>query len=90
VLKFYQKGYRIPLDSLAAVVARLVNDVKVAKLEYVKEESREAQLTKVLTGLLREVDPNVDPSHISHLPADVESGFKDGTTVVGSVEELGG
>jgi hypothetical protein len=63
VLKFYQRGYRIPLDSLGAVVARLVKGVKgdTAHIE-------EPFLAKVFTGLLREVDPLLDPDHISHLP----------------------
>lgn len=33
----------------------------------------ERQLGKVLTELLREVDPNVDPDHIAHLPSARES-----------------
>ena len=37
-------------------------------LTFPKEE-QEKQLAKVLTGLLREVDPNVDPEHIAHLPS---------------------
>ncbi len=65
VLKFYQRGYRIPLDSMGAVVARLVNGVR----EYGQSE---ADFAKVITGLLHEVDPNIDPSHIAHLPAESE------------------
>lgn len=65
VLKFYQRGYRIPLDSLGAVVARLVQGVR----EYGQSEE---DFAKVVTGLLREVDPNVDPEHIAHLPSDEE------------------
>jgi hypothetical protein len=72
VLKFYQKGYRIPLDSLGAVVARLASATDAAKLLAGREPDREAQLSKVFTGLLREVDPNIDPSHIAHLPADAD------------------
>ena len=30
----------------------------------------EKQFSKVICGLLREVDPNVDPNHIAHLPAE--------------------
>jgi hypothetical protein len=33
------------------------------------EVNGEEQLAKVLTGLLREVDPNVDPTHEAHLPS---------------------
>lgn len=77
VLKFYQRGYRIPLDSLGAVVARLANEVRVFALLNGTED-REAQLAKVLTGLLREVDPAVDPTHIAHLPAEeYEEGLLD-------------
>lgn len=70
VLKFYQRGYRIPLDSLGAVTARLLNDVRAWAVLEGCASDREAQLAKVLTGLLREVDPNIDPSHIAHLPAE--------------------
>ena len=70
VLKFYQRGYRIPLDSLGAVVARLLNDVRMQAVMNGHEATRERHLAKVLTGLLREVDPNIDPSHIAHLPSE--------------------
>ena len=63
VLKFYQRGYRIPLDSMGAVIARLVGGVRMDQV------NGEEQLAKVLTGLLREVDPNVDPTHEAHLPS---------------------
>lgn len=69
VLKFYQKGSRIPMDSLGAVIARLVNGVDIDKIENGKEETTEDQWSKVVTGLLREVDPNVDPDHSAHLPS---------------------
>ena len=62
VLKFYQRGYRIPLDSLGAVVARLVASVDPEKA------TTEFQVAKVITGLLREVDPSIDPNHTAHLP----------------------
>jgi hypothetical protein len=70
VLKFYQRGYRIPLDSLGAVTARLLNDVNAFAVLQGRAADREEQLAKVITGLLHEVDPNVDPSHIAHLPAE--------------------
>lgn len=75
VLKFYQRGYRIPLDSLGAVLARLVGKVELNKLGVPKvlestTISPEAGWAKVLTGLLREVDPNVDPTHVAHLPSE--------------------
>lgn len=71
VLKFYQKGYRIPLDSMANVVARLVQAVDFDKLEGV-DSHRETALGMVLTGLLHEVDPLQDPHHLFHLPSSTE------------------
>lgn len=69
VLKFYQRGYRIPLDSLGAVVARLAVAVRWDELfnQGLTEPEIEAKVAKVITGLLREVDPNIDPNHIAHL-----------------------
>ncbi len=64
VLKFYQKGYRIPLDSMGAVIARLVMAVRDNNLTH-----DEGGLARVLTGLLHEVDPLLDPWHIFHLPS---------------------
>jgi hypothetical protein len=34
-----------------------------------KKVNSEIRLAEVLTGLLHEVDPNIDPTHISHLPS---------------------
>lgn len=68
VLKFYQRGYRIPIDSLGAVIARLLTAADFKKIE--SHDDFEGQAAKVITGLLREVDPNIDPKHISHLPAE--------------------
>lgn len=65
VLKYYQKGYRIPIDSLGSVIARLVKDIDTNKVS-IKEEK---EVGKILTGLLRVVDPNIDPLHESHLPS---------------------
>jgi hypothetical protein len=48
------------------VVARLIKGVRV---DEVKSED---QWARVLTGLLREVDPLIDPDHISHLPSSTE------------------
>jgi hypothetical protein len=70
VLKFYQAGYRIPLDSLGAVIARLVNGIDRAKIEGGAEATSEEQWAKVVTGLLREVDPNVNPDHIPYFPSE--------------------
>ncbi len=69
VLKFYQRGYRIPLDSLGAVIARCVTGINFEELHGSSEED----YAFVLTGLLREVDPLIDPEHISHLPATVDN-----------------
>jgi len=64
VLKFYQRGYRIPLDSLGAVIARLMRDVRDNPMTGTEEG-----LAKVVTGLLREVDPLYDLEHVFHLPS---------------------
>lgn len=56
VLKFYQRGYRIPLDSLGSVIARLVMSYQ-PKPELHSEEF----MATVLTGLLIEVDPGLVP-----------------------------
>lgn len=70
VLKFYQKGYRMPIDSLAAVVARVAVAVDPKQILDGQLVGRnEAQWAKVITGLLHEVDPQVDAEHIAHLPA---------------------
>lgn len=68
VLKYYQKGYRIPLNSLGAVIARLVKDIDTKKLSLKDEQ----QVAKVITGLLREVDPDIDPTHTAHLPSSLD------------------
>jgi hypothetical protein len=63
VLKYYQKGYRVPLDSLGAIIARLIKDINVEICPLSDEE----KTSKVITGLLREVDPNTDPLHYGHV-----------------------
>lgn len=60
VLKFYQRGYRMPLCSLAAVMARCVKD-----LNY----DHEIDLADAIKGRLVAVDPQVDPDHEAHLPS---------------------
>jgi len=67
VLKYYQKGYRIPVDSLAAVIGRLMSAYQPTLEGFTLSEEH---VSKVVCGLLREVDPAVDPSHVSHLPAE--------------------
>ena len=72
VLKFYQRGYRIPLDSMGAVIARLVKAVDFDAIQEgaaAHKRTEEQQLARVLSGLLRQVDPNIDPTHEAHLPA---------------------
>jgi len=64
ILKFYQRGYRIPLNSLGAVVARLMSGVRLKEWD-----GTETHMAKLLTGLLREVDPNVNGDHIAFLPS---------------------
>lgn len=73
VLKFYQKGYLSPLDSMGAVVARLLNGVDLKRLDNPNlGATREEALGAIVTGLLREVDPLQDPQHLFHLPSDAE------------------
>lgn len=67
MLKFYQRGYRIPLDSMGAVLARLYGGVHLDQLP--QDRPREEALAMVITGLLHEVDPLLDPHHIFHLPS---------------------
>lgn len=66
VLKYYQRGYRIPLDSLGAIISRLAFGVKQIKDGCGMEEDR---LARILTGLLVEVDPQEDLAHLAHLPS---------------------
>lgn len=74
VLKYYQRGYRIPLDSLGAVIARLMTGVDEEKLEdslriMGPETTEEKRMGEILTGLLYEVDPNAIIDHRHYLPA---------------------
>lgn len=81
-LKFYQRGFRIPLDSLGAVIARLVNGVDLKSVEVLEGRdfsgtssignTTEQRWAKIITGLLHEVDPQIAPDHLSHLPSSVE------------------
>jgi hypothetical protein len=71
LLKFYSKGYRTPLDSLAAVIARLVVQGVVEEGLSKLGPTREEAMTVALTGLLHEVDPLLDPEHIYHLPSTI-------------------
>lgn len=55
MLKFYQRGYRITLESAGALVARLVRNVDREKIG-----DDEKLFGKVVAGLLREVDPRAN------------------------------
>lgn len=60
VVKYLARGYRISPESLAGVIARLsvgINWDQVLHTAQEGKESPELQATKVITGLLREVDP---------------------------------
>ena len=59
VLKFYQRGYRIPLPSLSAVISRLLQGVRRV------DDLDEDDLSQVLLGLLVEVDPDYAKSDIT-------------------------
>ena len=66
VLKYYQRGYRIPLDSYAKIIARLVagcTPTGAGKVGCIENQIQDR---------LREVDPSVDPDHTAHLPATAE------------------
>lgn len=66
VLKYYQRGYRIPLDSLGSVLARMIVGSDLG--DYLSEKELAVELTKQLVI----VDPAADPSHEAHLPAEEE------------------
>lgn len=70
VLKFYQRGYRIDLRSLADVTHRLSSAVKESIVG--KQDPQ-----RVLLALLHEVDPLVDLTHAAHLPSDAVDGDDD-------------
>lgn len=75
VLKYYQKGYRIPLNSLGAVIARLWMGIEESGIRNTAGAfglTKEQAFAHVVTGLLREVDPDIDPNHIAHLPSETE------------------
>lgn len=64
VLKYYQRGYRIPLNCLGAVIARLISKID---FDVLPAGGYERSIAKVLTGLLVEVDPNT-VMHQAYLP----------------------
>ena len=59
VLKFYKRGYRIPIDSLGAVLARLIKGIETP-------DPREAMFAEQISELLFMVDPDIDPLHEAH------------------------
>lgn len=65
VLKYYQRGYRIPLDSLGYVMARMVAEIDTNRINTKDEKA----VGFVLSGMLRLVDPATDPTHEAHLPS---------------------
>lgn len=69
MLKFYQRGYRAPLESIGAVMARMAAAVDAGRLQGLQTKenlSPEQAISKVFTGMLREVDPQIDPGHFAH------------------------
>jgi len=66
VLKYYQRGYRIPLDSFGAVLARLLLSVRD------NGDMDEADMAKIITGLLVEVDPAGFIDHEAYLPSETK------------------
>lgn len=72
VLKFYQRGYRIPLDSLGAVMTRMVTRLDIDQMTR-KGQWTHDDITRLLTAFLVEVDPNTIPgSESAHLPSEKE------------------
>lgn len=67
VLKYYQRGYRIPLDSFGAVIARLVSGI-----DFNRTGNDEVQIAKIISGLLFEVDPNGFIDHQAYLPSEAQ------------------
>ena len=55
VLKYYEKGYRIPLRYLGDVIARLIKGIDIERTRGLQYEE---EVGRIITGLLVEVDPN--------------------------------
>jgi hypothetical protein len=60
LLKFYQRGYRAPLTTMGSVIARLIQGLE-DRGNWTEENN-----SKIILGLLHEVDPSIDPQHIAH------------------------
>lgn len=63
VLKYIKKGYNIQAPSLAGVISRLTKEVDARRIEKAEDVNemdgiqKEKWTARVITGLLREVDP---------------------------------
>ena len=55
VLKYYEKGYRIPLRYLGDVIARLIKGIDIDRTHRLQDEE---VVGRIITSLLVEVDPN--------------------------------
>ena len=65
VLKYYQRGYRITIDSFSRVITRLAHGVDLNRINTDANGHVDTfEFQKVVRGLLHEVDPNIDPDHI--------------------------
>jgi len=68
VLKYYQKGFRITIPSFSDVMTRLIRDIDFDEINRnvnnFPGQTREERISWIIRGLLREVDPNIDPDHI--------------------------
>ncbi len=60
LIKFTKKGYHAPLSTIAGVIARLQKGVVPQNIPPFDHPDYEQALAKVLSGLLREVDPNTN------------------------------
>lgn len=61
VLKLYQRGYGIPLSSMAAVVSQLIGKIDDNKKERFTADSEWRE--QLLARLLYDVDPSANPKH---------------------------
>lgn len=66
VLKYYRRGYTIPITDMGLVIARLVKGIDLSRYEdpIATVFGNEEKLAGIFRGLLREVDPLIDPDHI--------------------------
>ena len=70
VIKFIKKGYNIQPYSLAGVTARLLQAVRLTEIPEIDTQEEWAQ--KVITGLLREVDPMIIVDGVDFLDEETE------------------